>query len=73
MTRYLVTITVPAERDLKDIFLRSETEFGSVAADRYEVLIAQALTDIGENPYRPGARQRDDLLAGSTPTIWLQP
>lgn len=39
-------------------------EFGSAAADRYEVLIAQALNNIGENPYRPGARHREDLAPG---------
>jgi toxin ParE1/3/4 len=64
LVRYLITISAPAERDLRDIFLWSETEFGGVAADRYEVLIAQALADIAENPYRPGAKHRDDLLAG---------
>ncbi len=64
MTRYFVAVTAPAERDLQDIFQWSETEFGIAAADRYEVLIEQALTDISENPYRPGAKHRQELVAG---------
>jgi toxin ParE1/3/4 len=64
LTRYFVAVTAPAERDLQNIFQWSETEFGSAAADRYEVLIAQALADVGENPYRPGAKHRQELLSG---------
>lgn len=64
MARYIVAITAPAERDLQNILQWSETEFGSAAADRYVVLIAQALTDVAKNPDRPGARLRQDLLPG---------
>ena len=64
MTRYLVTVTGPAERNLQDIFLWSETEFGTFAADRYEALIERALADLTENPFRPGAKHREDLLPG---------
>ena len=38
--------------------------FGVAAADRYETLIRQVLTDVGENPFRPGARQRPELPQG---------
>ena len=65
MARYIVTVTAPAERDLQDIFLWSETEFGNSAADRYEALMAQALADVGENPYRSGAKHREDILSGA--------
>lgn len=64
MTQYRVTVTVPAERDLQDIFLWSKTEFGDLAADRYEALIAQTLADLVENPFRPGAKRRDELFPG---------
>ncbi len=64
MAHYLVTVTAPAERDLQDIFLWSETEFGNPAADRYEALIAQAIAELTENPFRPGAKQREDLFPG---------
>ncbi len=64
MAHYLVTMTAPAERDLQDIFLWSETEFGTSPADRYEALIAQEVADLLENPFRPGAKHREDLLPG---------
>lgn len=64
MARYLITVTTPAERDLRAILLWSETEFGNTAADRYQALIAQAMVDLAENPFRPGAKQREDLLPG---------
>lgn len=64
MPNYLLKVTALAERDLRDIFLWSETEFGNSAADRYEALIAQAFADLVENPFRPGAKQRQELLPG---------
>lgn len=64
MPVYLLKITAPAERDLRNIFLWSQTEFGDSAADRYEALIAQAFADLVENPFRPGAKQRQDLFPG---------
>ncbi|RXH57684.1 hypothetical protein GRAN_0994 [Granulicella sibirica] len=42
----------------------SGANFGEAAADRYETLIAQALIDLSEDPFRPGARARPELLAG---------
>jgi len=42
----------------------SAAQFGDAAADRYEALIGQALIDLGDDPFRPGARQRDELSAG---------
>ncbi len=62
MPPYFVAVTAPAKGDLQEILLWTDSEFGSDAADRYEVLIAQALADICESPYRPGAKQRQDLL-----------
>lgn len=64
MAHHLITVTAPAERDLRGIFLWSETEFGNTAADRYQVLLEQAMADLADNPLRPGARRRDDLQPG---------
>ena len=64
MPDYSIKVTAPAERDLREILLWSETEFGDSAADRYEALIAQAFTDLVENPFRPGAKERQELLPG---------
>jgi toxin ParE1/3/4 len=38
--------------------------FGAAAADRYETLIARALIDVAEDPFRPDARQRPELPGG---------
>ena len=43
----------------------SAERFGAAAADRYETLIRQALTDVSENPFRPGARQWPELPPGT--------
>jgi toxin ParE1/3/4 len=61
---YLVLLAAPADRDFIEIMDWSVEQFGAAAADRYEALIARALTDLGEDPFRPGARQRPELPEG---------
>jgi toxin ParE1/3/4 len=39
-------------------------EFGEAAALRYDALMTQALTDIGDDPERPGVQHRSDLAEG---------
>jgi toxin ParE1/3/4 len=39
-------------------------EFGEAAALRYDALMNQALTDIADDPERPGVQQRSDLAEG---------
>jgi toxin ParE1/3/4 len=39
-------------------------EFGEAAAPRYDALMNQALTDIADDPERPGVQQRSDLAEG---------
>jgi toxin ParE1/3/4 len=39
-------------------------EFGEQAALRYDSLMTQALTDIGEDPERPGVQQHSELAEG---------
>ena len=58
---YKVIFGAPAERDFLEIMDWSIEHFGADAADRYESLIGQALTDIGEDPFRPGAVKRPEL------------
>jgi toxin ParE1/3/4 len=48
-------------RDIQETALWSEDHFGGAAADRYGLLIRQALRDILEDPTRPGAKARPDL------------
>ena len=52
---FAVTLATTADRDFLDIMDWSVDHFGADAADRYEALICQALTDLGEDPLRAGA------------------
>ena len=58
---YTVRLTAPADRDFLDIMNWSAAQFGDTAADRYEALIGQALIDLGDDPFNPGAKQRPEL------------
>ena len=58
---FAVTLAATADRDFLDIMDWSIDHFGSDAADRYAALIGQALTDLGDDPLRAGARQRAGL------------
>ncbi len=61
---YTFLLTAPADRDFTEIMDWTVSQFGASAAGRYETLIIQALTDVGENPFRLGAKQRPELLDG---------
>jgi toxin ParE1/3/4 len=41
---------------------KSSQEFGEAASVRYRALILQALSDIANDPQRPGSQARPDLL-----------
>ena len=58
---FKVILAAPADRDFLEVMEWTVARFGAAAADRYETLIHQALTDVGEDPFRPGARQRREL------------
>jgi len=47
--------------DIQEIVAWSEEQFGALAADRYGLLIRQALRDVLEKPTRSGAKARPDL------------
>ena len=61
---FAVSLATSADRDFLDIMDWSADKFGAAAADRYETLIGQALTDLGDDPFRAGAPERPDLLKG---------
>ncbi len=50
-------------RDIQEIVAWSEEQFGALAADRYGLLIRQALRDVLEEPTRLGAKARPDLAS----------
>lgn len=56
-----VTLASSADLDFLDITDWSIEHFGTAAADRYEALIGQAMTDLGDDPSRPGAKHRPEL------------
>lgn len=60
--RLQVHVTGPAKRDIAAIVRWSFREFGEAAALRYEVLILQALCDIGEEPERQGSKERPEIM-----------
>jgi toxin ParE1/3/4 len=64
---YEVRITASAFADIGDIWTWTVEQFGHSAALRYETLIDQAIADLAEDPTRPAAKERPDLLPG----VWL--
>jgi toxin ParE1/3/4 len=63
-SRYEVRISRAARRDMTAAMRWSVREFGEDAAWRYEDLLAQAITDLSQDPERPGSQQRHDLAKG---------
>lgn len=66
-----VVLADPASLDITEILDRSGLEFGEAAKGRYEALMAQAIIDIGEDPQRPGAKSRPELLIAGAYTYHL--
>jgi toxin ParE1/3/4 len=64
---YEVRISAPASNDIGDIWTWTLERFGHAAALRYETLIDQAIADLAEDPARPTAKERPDLLPG----LWV--
>ena len=61
---YEVSLAATADSDFIEIMDWSADQFGPPAADRYEVLIGQALIDLSDDPFRAGAKQRPELPKG---------
>jgi toxin ParE1/3/4 len=62
--KYEVHVARAARRDIIAILDWRRKEFGEDAALRYDALMAQALSDIGNDPERPGVQQRLELAHG---------
>jgi toxin ParE1/3/4 len=60
--KYEVRLTGTAQRDLASVMAWSVKEFGERAALRYDALIKQALKDIGEDPGRPGSKEKPEAM-----------
>ncbi len=61
---YKVRIAAPAFNDIANIWVWTVERFGHAAALRYEALIDQAIADLADDPKRPAAKERKDLLPG---------
>lgn len=61
---YEVRLARAASRDITAILKWSLREFGEAAALRYASLIEQALSDIADDPERPGSKERPEVREG---------
>lgn len=68
---YEVHLARAARRDFLAIMVWSFREFGERAALRYDALLKQALLDIGEDPQRPGSKERPEIMTASARTYHL--
>lgn len=64
---YEVRIAALAFHDIGDIWIWTVGRFGHTAALRYEMLIDQAIADLADDPARPAAKKRPNLLPG----VWF--
>jgi toxin ParE1/3/4 len=56
-----VILAPSAKADMRDVLDWSLEKFGLQAEKRYRALLKQALTDIANNPRRPGFQERPDI------------
>jgi toxin ParE1/3/4 len=57
-------LTAAARADIKDILRRTGQRFGPAQRGRYSRLIATAATIVGNDPLRPGSRERSEFGHG---------
>jgi len=62
-----LVVTAKARRDIFILLATSRSQFGPEAQKRYRLLVEQAMTDLTDNPGRPGVTRPDGLPEG----IWL--
>ena len=67
--RFEVRVTGPARQDIATILNWSRKEFGEAAALRYQVLIVQALQDIGDDLERPGSKEGPEIMIKGVPDL----
>ena len=61
-----------ARQDVREILRWSEWKFGEAAAARYRALIKQAVRDVGDDPERPGSKQRPEIMVEGARVYHLQ-
>ena len=61
-----------ARQDVSDILRWSERKFGEATAARYRALIKQAVRDVGDDPERPGSKERPEIMIKGARTYHLQ-
>ena len=57
-------LSAAAQADLTDILAWTHEQFGELARQRYQALLATALRDIAAEPERGGSAERPELGAG---------
>lgn len=62
-----IEITAPAGADIVSALSESRRLFGLQAADRYELLLRTAFTDLREDPKRVGVRP----ISGMATPLWM--
>src|SRR5262249_5776851 len=71
-SHFEVHVAGPARRDIVAILKWSRREFGEAAAERYAALIVQALTDLSNDPERPGSMERREIMIEGARTYHLE-
>lgn len=64
MTQWRIRLSAEAETDIDEILNYTSATFGDEQADRYRLLLVEALTDLTQGPDIPGSRNRDDIRTG---------
>jgi len=60
-----IFVSPAAEQDIESILRWTHEHFGEPARLRYEALLVQAISDVAENPERPGSCARAELAAAA--------
>jgi len=67
-----LSLAPAARQDVREALRWSERKFGETAAARYRALIKQAVRDVGEDPKRPGSKERPEIMIEGARTYHLQ-
>lgn len=61
LSRRTLRITAPARSDLREIRSYSVEQYGTAGTDAYDAVLRQAISDIQDDPHRPGSRERPEI------------
>ncbi len=67
-----VSLAPSARHDVREVLRWGQQKFGETAAARYKALIKQAVRDVGDDPNRPGSKERPDIMIQGARTYHLQ-